>query len=89
MENRVTATTTSVRLSRPQTRILAAIDRGVEVHAYARAGHEHPKNWTFSCDADGMEGPLYLSMSAWALISKGVLEVRQTAGTRWRLVRRL
>lgn len=68
----------AVKLTRPQARLLEAIDRGEEVIAYERPGHMAPKNWTFSTGADGFS-VLYLSMSAWALIDKGVLKVKRTA----------
>lgn len=67
-----------VKLTRPQVRPLEAIDRGEEVVAHERACRCAPKNWTFSTNADGF-GVLYLSMSAWALIDRGVLEVKRTA----------
>lgn len=68
----------TVKLTRPQVRLLEAVDRGEEVIAHERPGHRAPKNWTFSTDADGFS-VLYLSMSAWALIDKGVLKVKRTA----------
>ena len=67
-----------VTLTRPQARLVEAIDRGEEVIAHERQGHKAQKNWTFSTDADGLRAVLYLSMSAWALIDKGILKVKRT-----------
>lgn len=68
-----------MQLTDRQKRLLGVIDSGGRVEARPRQGDQpFPKNWTFYSDEDGYRAPLYLSMTAGALIRKGVLTVRQT-----------
>lgn len=62
-------------MSNTQAKILKALDDGYSIRANLREGHPFPKCYTFRTGADGLRAPLYLTLSAWALLRKGEVEV--------------
>lgn len=60
----------SIMLTRPQTRVLLAIDSGAAVKTYQNIKGK----WCFSCDADGVQSILYLTLTCRALVKRKYLD---------------